>query len=170
MTKITVHARNLDPQLRMALFAMTEFTLKKLIPSKRLRDNMTLNIHLRHNDNFGEAKVDNDANRYRPRSFRIYLDHHRMVVDDYGREREDTEWAHEILKTLGHELVHVRDYVSGNLSWRDKGLCWKGEHLDPKNMEEYFNLPYEKEAYGMEKGLLVTFLMFWAGIEKEFGL
>ena len=32
---------------------------------------------------------------------------------------------------------------------------------------EYFELPYEIEAYGREKGLLYGFMVGWANIEKE---
>jgi len=43
--KIKVHARNIDTKLRLALFAMTEFALARLIPSRRLRNNLSINIH-----------------------------------------------------------------------------------------------------------------------------
>ena len=152
----------------MALHAMTHFTLAKLLPSKKLRNNLSIDIHLRHHDNFGEASLADDANRYRPRHFKIVLDHHRMGTNDYDREREDTEWGHEVLKTLGHELVHVKQYVLGELTWRDRGLTYKGAVYDPDNLLDYFELPYEIEAYGRERGLLVAFLIFWNTIEEEF--
>ena len=169
MTKITVHARNIDSKFKMALYGMAEFALAELIPSKRLRDNLNISIHLRHHSHEGEAMLSEDANKYRPRDFKVILNHHKMEVDDYGRKREDTELAHYILRTLGHELVHIRDYVSGILRDTDKGLRWKGEYFEVNTMRDYFNLPYEIEAYGREKGLLVGFLAFWKGIEKEFG-
>ena len=93
-----------------------------------------------------------------------------MKVDDYGRIRGGTEWGHEILKTLGHELVHVKQYVTGELNWREVGLTYKGVHYDPDNLREYFELPYEIEAFGRERGLLVSFLAFWASVEEELGL
>ena len=40
--KIKIHARNIDTKLRVALFAMTEFALARLIPSRRLRNNLSI--------------------------------------------------------------------------------------------------------------------------------
>jgi len=37
-----------------------------------------------HHSNEGEARVAEGANRYRPRDFKIKLDHHRMEKDDYN--------------------------------------------------------------------------------------
>ena len=87
-----------------------------------------------------------------------------------GEERTDMEWFVEILKTLAHEIVHVKQYVMGELKWRDAGLVYKGINHDPKNLMEYYDLPYEIEAYGREKGLLAGFLMVWKNIESELGL
>tara|TARA_Y100000310_G_scaffold312532_1_gene359929 strand:+ start:735 stop:1259 length:525 start_codon:yes stop_codon:yes gene_type:complete len=171
MAIIKLHARNINPKCKLALYGMAEYALSRLIPSKRLRDNLTINIHLRHHSNEGEASLDEETNRYRPRSFRVILDHHRMEMNLMtGEERTDMEWFVEILKTLAHELVHVKQYVMGELTWRDAGLLYKGIHHDPKLEEEYFELPYEVEAYGKEKGLLVGFLRVWAHIETTMGI
>ena len=170
--RVKIHARGIEDTLRVALSAMTDHIMKQLVPSKKLRNFISIDIRLKHHDQFGEAiLVDPDgAGRYRARVFDIILDHHRMKEDDYGRVRGDTEWCHEILKTLGHELVHVKQYVTGELNWREAGLTYKGAHYDPGNLLEYFELPYEIEAYGRERGLLVSFLVYWANIEKELGL
>ena len=108
------------------------------------------------------------ANPYRPREFKVIIDHHRAELDDYGRERDATEWAHEILKTLAHEMVHVKQYLTGELMMRKNGLAWRKSVLtsDSTTYEEYFELPYEIEAYGREKGLLAMFLIRWKEIEE----
>lgn len=170
--RVKVHARGIEDKLRIALSVMTNHAMEQLVPSKRLRNNISIDIRLKHHNQFGEAiLIDEDgASRYRAREFDIILDHHRMKVDDYGRIRGGTEWGHEILKTLGHELVHVKQYVTGELNWREVGLTYKGVHYDPDNLREYFELPYEIEAFGRERGLLVSFLAFWASVEKELGL
>ena len=129
-----------------------------------------IDIHLKHHSNEGEAKLHEDTNRYRPRAFRIYLDHHRMETNEMtGETRTDMEWFVEILKTLAHEIVHVKQYVMGELRWRDAGLLYKGINHDPENLMEYFELPYEIEAYGREKGLLYGFLLVWKNIETAIG-
>ena len=181
--KIKIHSRNYDKEFRWALYAMVEFSLAKLVPSKRLRNNLEIDVHLKRHSHEGEAKLHEKADRYRPRKFRIIIDHHRLEKDTYGREKNETEWAHDVLRTLAHELVHVKQYITGELTWRKwtwrkdsvtfsanvDGLYWKGLHYDATDLREYFDLPYEIEAYGREKGLLLSFLAFWAGLIEEFG-
>ena len=164
-----IKARNIDSRLKIALYAMTEFAMSKLVPSKRLRNNVSINVHLKHHSEGGEAMLEDYANPYRPRDFKVIIDHHRAEIDDYGRERDATEWAHELLKTLAHELVHVKQYITGELMMRKYGLAWRKSVLtsDSTTYEEYFELPYEIEAYGREKGLLAMFLIKWTEIEKE---
>ena len=161
MMEIKLHARNIDSKFRMGLKVCVEHTLSELGVSKRLRDNLRINLHLRHHAAEGEAKISEWTNRYRPREFDVIIDHHRLTYDEYGREKGETEWAHDVLKTLCHELVHVSDYVSGELTWRDSGLLWKGVNYEAETLSDYFKLPYEIKAYGMEKGLLISFLEFW---------
>lgn len=166
--RVKIHCKKFDTEFKMALYAMTEFAMARLVESKRLRNNLSIDVHFRHHSAEGEAMIDHDTNPYRPRHFRVVIDHHRLEVDNYGRKRDVTEWAHEVLKTLAHELVHVKQYVMGDLSMRREGLCYRGVHYDVKTLTEYFELPYEIEAYGREKGLLIAFLAFWKGVCEEF--
>ncbi len=171
MAYIRLHSRGFDTKFKLAMYGMAEFALSSLIPSKKLRDNIEINIHLKHHSNEGEAMLNEETNRYRPRSFRVILDHHRMKTNEMtGEERTDMEWFVEILKTLAHEIVHVKQYVLGELRWRDAGLLYKGVNHEAMSLMEYFELPYEIEAYGREKGLLYGFLKVWKNIESELGL
>ena len=168
--EIKIHARNIDDKLRVALYAMTEFAMARLVPSKRLRNNVSINVHLKHHEEGGEAMLSEDADRYRPRDFKVIIDHHQAEIDDYGRTRTDTEWGHTILRTLAHELVHVKQYLVGDLTWRDKGMLWKGVMFAPEYLTDQLETPYEVEAYGKEKGLLVSFFVKWKEIEEVMGI
>ena len=168
--EIKVHARNIDDKLRVAIYAMTEFAMARLVPSKRLRNNVSINVHLKHHEEGGEAMLSEDADRYRPRDFKVIIDHHQAEIDDYGRTRTDTEWGHTILRILAHELVHVKQYLVGDLTWRDKGMLWKGKIFAPEYLTEQLKTPYEVEAYGKEKGLLVSFFIKWKEIEEKMGM
>jgi len=168
--EIKVHARNIDDKLRIALYAMTEFAMANLVPSKRLRNNVSINVHLKHHEEGGEAMLSENADRYRPRDFKVIIDHHQAEIDDYGRTRTDTEWGHTILRTLAHELVHVKQYLVGDLTWRDKGMLWKGVMFAPEYLTDQLETPYEVEAYGKEKGLLVSFFVKWKEIEEVMGI
>ena len=168
--EVKIHARNIESRLKIALYAMTEFAMARLVPSNRLRNNVSINVHLKHHEENGEAMLEDYANRYRPRDFKVIIDHHRAEVDDYNRTRTSTEWGHMILRTLAHELVHVKQYLVGDLSWRDKGMLWKGRMFAPEYLTDQLETPYEIEAYGREKGLLVSFLLRWKEIEEEMGM
>jgi hypothetical protein len=58
----------------------------------------------------------------------------------------------------------------GELSWRDKGMLWRGELFTPEYLTEQLKTPYEIEAYGREKGLLVSFFIKWKEIEEVMGM
>ena len=166
--RVKIHCKKFDTEFKMALYGMVEFAMARLVESKRLRNYISIDVHFRHHAAEGEAMLHEDANPYRPRAFRGVIDHHRLEKDNYGRTRDVTEWAHEVLKTLAHELVHVKQYVMGELSVRRGDLHYRGVHYDVKPLTEYFELPYEIEAYGREKGLLIAFLSFWKSICEEF--
>lgn len=70
----------------------------------------------------------------------------------------------EMIKTLGHEMVHVKQYAKNELGkelalargGRDLRIVtrWQGEFWSPKSKEDgYWDAPWEIEAYGREVGL-----------------
>jgi hypothetical protein len=60
--------------------------------------------------------------------------------------------AAEILKTLSHEMVHIKQYVHGDVNINL--TRWKGSKvLEP----DYWFQPWEVEAYGMQSGLFTKF-------------
>lgn len=74
-------------------------------------------------------------------------------VDDYnvlGAPREFTILVkkgmdeEEILKTLSHELVHVRQYARQELN--EECTRWRGRRINSDEVD-YYDLPWEKEAF-----------------------
>ena len=64
---------------------------------------------------------------------------------------------------LGHELVHVKQYLNGEMrDYVDGSYKFLGNKYDPipdgEFSDEYFDSPSEIEAYGREQGLCI---MFW---------
>lgn len=70
----------------------------------------------------------------------------------------------EMIRTLGHEMVHVKQYAKNELAKkmnmargsRGNRLAskWNGEFWYPKGKEDpYWDAPWEIEAYGREVGL-----------------
>ena len=166
--KVRVHGKNLPKKFRLGVYVMTELTLRDLLGKSRVIKNLEIDIHFRHHADNGEAMIHENEFRSRPRMFRVVIDPYKTRIDDYGRERSDEEHANEMFKVLGHELVHVKQYVVGDMSMRSKGMYWKGELTKIDNMMEYFKSPWEIEAYGLERYLWMNFIDFWkSNVEKH---
>jgi hypothetical protein len=160
--KVRLHTKNVDERIKDAIYGMCGYGLARLLPDrKRLLDNVELDIHMRRHHTGGEAKIKDGTNVYRPRKFQIILDHRKMNDDEYGRRRGDDEWVHQILETLAHELVHIKQYLVGELTWRSGSLYWKNEDFSPEHLIDYHELPYEIEAHGRQRGLFLGFIATW---------
>jgi len=64
-----------------------------------------------------------------------------------------------MIKTLAHEMVHVKQYATGELRdyVRSTSLNrWRGEMIDDEKIN-YWDRPWEVEAFGREFGLYARF-------------
>ena len=114
----------------------------------RMVRNLTLDIEVRNTMRVDGECVDEDGTR-NPRWFTIGL-----------KNQEDVE---EMIKILGHEMVHVKQHAknelqNGHVVPSRGGLQiysrWMGKIWKPKGKEDhYFDSPWEIEAYGREVGL-----------------
>ena len=63
----------------------------------------------------------------------------------------------KILIDLGHELIHVKQYLNNEIfDYKNGFVRYKGEEFDDTyktKLENYFESPWEIEAYGRELGL-----------------
>lgn len=64
----------------------------------------------------------------------------------------------QTLLAIAHEMVHVKQYARGELKdyLRTNRCKWKGEFFDEGLW--YWDLPWEIEAHGREKGLYISFI------------
>jgi hypothetical protein len=62
----------------------------------------------------------------------------------------------DLLKTLFHEFVHVKQFVVGDLI-PGFNLKWRSEPNLDRDLVEYEDLPWEKEAFALENKLLDDF-------------
>lgn len=62
----------------------------------------------------------------------------------------------EGISVLGHEAVHIRQYLRGDLSDDKQGCNWRGQHF-PRFICEasatYQHLPWEREAFDLQPKL-----------------
>ena len=63
--------------------------------------------------------------------------------------------AREILETIAHEMVHVKQYAYSETN--ERLTRWKGEYISDD--VDYYSQPWEIEAYGMAVGLLNKFVV-----------
>jgi hypothetical protein len=113
----------------------------------RMARNIELDIELNKTlDVEGQCVSEDDTKN--PRYFTIELRNHR---DDDN-----------IIQTLAHEMVHVKQYAKNQL-YKKLALAkggfstdsvWEGKTWKPKRKQDrYFDSPWEIEAYGRELGL-----------------
>lgn len=107
--------------------------------TKKLLDNINLKIRFDSKiDVYGYASVEECNNSGKPRNFLVELN------PNIG--------AAEILKTLAHEMVHIKQFVYGETN--ESLTRWKGK---PVGEMDYYSQPWEIEAHGMEVSLFSKF-------------
>ena len=132
-----------DKNFRKYIRKAVSFYGKILLPNKILRENIELVIKFdRKMSNYGECSVEGHSPSNKAREFLIKLH------PDIG--------ADNILKTLAHELVHVKQFARHETN--DCLTRWHGSKIDSEEIE-YYDHPWEIEAYGKEGGLYYKFMM-----------
>lgn len=120
--------------------------------SKRLKNNITINLKFTENL-YKETKClaycTWEDDNLKPREFEIEIDANLS--------------QQQMLKSLAHEMVHVKQYATGQLKDLSKSLAvkWEGEYHSISSQdtheEQYWFSPWEIEANGREVGLYVLF-------------
>ena len=77
-----IYAKNLDKDVRLALYGMLEYSRVKLFPRHK---NISVKLHLREHVVDGETYVDEFDDRRNPRDFRIVIDPYKLAMDEYDR-------------------------------------------------------------------------------------
>lgn len=60
---------------------------------------------------------------------------------------------YDLVSTVCHEMVHVKQYARGELKQLDAGSKWKSKIISDDT--EYMEQPWEKEAFRMERDLAI---------------
>ena len=118
----------------------SQFYAEQLFTKQLLRHIVVSIKFNKHLDAFGYSSIEKRNTKGAAREFLIELHPYISGV--------------EILKTLAHEFVHIKQYVEGDLN--DSQTEWQGEAIDSDSMD-YYSLPWEVEAFGLEVGLFTNF-------------
>ena len=163
--KTIIHAKNIDKKVRLALYGMLHHSATKLFP--RRMKYVSIKLHLKHHIYDGEAMIEEEYSDRNPKHFKIIIDPYRIAIDDWGRELNYSEWVSTLLRTLAHEMVHIKQYVMSELTFKREKMYWKNEVLGGMSEDEYYCSPHEVEAYGKEKWLQLGYTRIWNIIKKN---
>jgi hypothetical protein len=151
-----LHIKGSNKALRKLVESATWFYAEKLM-GKRLMSGLEITIKLKKNllskeGNEGSAIWEDDG--YRPKEFTIELD--------------TTVKIRNLLITLAHEMVHIKQWARDEMYeyMNVAGLVrFKGEKVHMV-ITDYWDYPWEIEAYGKQLGLFVRFCEHM-GFERE---
>ena len=151
-----LHVKGSNKAVRRLIESAAWFYVEKLM-GKRLMGSLEITINLNKNllskeGNEGSAIWEDDG--YRPKEFIIELD--------------STVKIRNILITLAHEMVHVKQWAKDEMYeyMNVAGLVrFKGEKVHMEIID-YWDYPWEIEAFGKQLGLFVRFCEYM-GFERE---
>lgn len=110
--------------------------------SRQMKQNIAIRVKFTENiDNLGETEITDYNSVGKPREFTL------IIKKDIGDE--------ETLKTISHEMVHIRQYCYGHLN--EQMTYWRGEKVSEEDYE-YFDRPWEKEAQELGNKLYEEFI------------
>jgi hypothetical protein len=66
-----------------------------------------------------------------------------------------------IIETIIHEMIHVKQYAKGELfDYVNGDSRFQGKrHMEAKTLEDYYDAPYEIEAFGRTEGIFKMFIV-----------
>tara|TARA_R110000823_G_scaffold111955_2_gene233337 strand:+ start:1044 stop:1523 length:480 start_codon:yes stop_codon:yes gene_type:complete len=151
-----LHVKGSNKAVRRLIETAAWFYAEKLM-GKRLMESLEITINLKKNllskEGFeGTAMWEDDS--YRPKEFTIEID--------------TTAKIRNILITLAHEMVHVKQWAKNEMYeyMNVSGMVrFKGEKIHME-ITDYWDYPWEIEAYGKQLGLFVRFCEHM-GFERE---
>lgn len=137
---ISVEVTGGKKQERELIDSLANFCVKKLMPRKK---NLDIEIFIRRNFETKTGLLGG-------------------VVDTQDTNTFEMEICHTMsfrkkLLTIAHEMVHVKQFTRGELKHTEcmATKSWKGKNYHESN---YWNCPWEIEAYGRELGLFVMWV------------
>jgi len=139
---------------RRDLIKAAEFYAKTLMNAQLVKN---LKIDIEFNNLKGdhiEAQCNWEDRNVRPRWFTIQIDRNKS--------------RRKILTLLAHEMVHVKQHAtdeSRNDLANSNLHIWQGKVVDEDKFD-YYDLPWEIEAFGREQGLYTRFMIEQRAIHR----
>lgn len=142
-----VYNNRVSLKIRDILTEAAIFYADKLGIPKELQKKLTVNVSVKKGEDRGATYTTCYINKT-PVEFDIELNPSEEI---------------SILQTLAHEMVHVKQFATGELRLLTrKGMAARWNNEPWKNskdeMDYYYDSPWEIEAFGRESGLFIRFI------------
>lgn len=139
--KLVIH-NSPDLKFNFYIEKAVNYYAQELLP-KRIIKNITIKINFIDDmKDEGSAGIEDYNTRKEPRVFSIEI--YKFLSSS------------SIIKALAHEMCHVKQYINHEI---DENLTsWKGNFFD-SDTNDYWNHPWEIEAYGYETSLASKFVI-----------
>jgi hypothetical protein len=132
---------NIQGKINSNIKLAIQFFADKLI-SKQLQRHISIRITLvGDTHNYGEVEITDYNSRNQPRDFTLFID--------------KTLPEEEKIRTIAHELVHIKQYLYNELN--EQMTIWQGKKVSEDDYVNYDDRPWEREAYNMEKTLYESY-------------
>ena len=121
--------------------------------NRQLVKNLTVKVFFRDDGVDGLCNTDDDLAK--PREFALQINPKRSVK--------------AILTALAHEMVHVKQYATGESRQYERTpyvTKFRGVMVNTETTD-YWDLPWEIDAYGRELGLYVRFMEHWKNVKTK---
>ncbi len=121
--------------------------------NRQLVKNLTVKVSFKDEDVDGFCNTDDDLAK--PREFALQINPKRSVK--------------AILTALAHEMVHVKQYATGESRQYERTpyvTKFRGVMVNTETTD-YWDLPWEIDAYGRELGLYVRFMEHWKNVKTK---
>jgi hypothetical protein len=130
-----------DKDFKPFVLEAAQFFSQELITNTRIRNNCQITIKFTSKiKEYGYASIKSFNSRKMPRKFLIEL--HSGIG------------ARRIFETLAHEMVHIKQYIMNETN--DSLTVWRGKSINSEKVD-YWDHPWEIDAFGREPGLLYKF-------------
>jgi len=121
--------------------------------NRQLVKNLTVKVFFRDDGVDGLCNTDDDLAK--PREFALQINPKRSVK--------------AMLTALAHEMVHVKQYATGESRQYERTSYvtkFRGVMVNTETTN-YWDLPWEIDAYGRELGLYVRFMEHWKNVKTK---
>ena len=116
-----------------------------LLMDKKLIKKLTVDLEFSrtlYKDDAMLAEIDFDDRLKKPKEFTITVD--------------STVPMRRIMESIAHEMIHLKQYATGEMQDTDRSevVKWKGLDINLQQWE-YWDRPWEIEAHGKELGIFI---------------